>query len=385
MPTMLLQEGKLARFDQRINEVVEGATDLSGVYGVLTDLVQLQMETRPNFHKKRLAIMEAACVEKLKVLDEVEQNAKVISMEDFGCYEKIISSLMQIFPEASEYPRRHKQCTKLKQVVGTWNLKKDVVGKGNALEQDMQSNQKYSEFCALASLMPGVDISDNKSEVCACSSKVLQRVQTGALNDCEEAFVEGLLDAYETVATAAQATKEANTLQLKKKELKADWAYNKVRKMGPTPKDILANSASSEAIEQLRVKTNELRSTRISLDKADGLLKDYTTDGIHEKCQGFLTELAKHEMALADDKLQKTAKELQPRTGVDANSYKIKWSTGIKDFATLAKAAETHLSPEASLTKLATDFNEALHLVISLIICLHWALRISNENNGFLF
>ena len=53
----------------------------------MTDLVQLQMETRPNFHKKRLAIMEAACVEKLKVLDEVEQNSKVISMEEFGCYE----------------------------------------------------------------------------------------------------------------------------------------------------------------------------------------------------------------------------------------------------------------------------------------------------------
>ena len=366
MPTMISQSRKLSHFDERIEALVADPTRLSEMRQLLDELLLLNMETRPNFHKDRVAKLEAVARQSLQILDAVEERKADLSMSDFTVCEEAIVKLMTLSPEAADYPRRKVQCRNLVQVVGTMNLKKDVVGKGDALEKDITSVQKSSEFSQLASLMHGVDLTEKKAEVSSCSLKVLQHCKDGHLNECEETFVEGLLDAYATVASAAGALQESNTLQLKQKELKAKWALDKVHKMGAGAKEITTNAASTQCIEQLRLKANDLASTNNELQKKGGLLEEFANTELGGQCQQLLTILGKHEMAVADDRLKKVGKELHPKVGVDPKTYENKWACGITDFADLAKVAETDLAPESSVSQLAQDFTQVFELVVSL-------------------
>lgn len=366
MPTMLAQFPKIHILEERL-DALDGSEDcpVEEVAALLGEVVRLKMETRPNQHTKRIEKVESLGRHLLGHLDEVEKGNADLQMQDFKHYDLVVANLMQLQPENSEYPRKALQCRKLRQMVGTVNLKKDVIAKAELLSADLTSAVVHAEFAALASLMQGVDLSESKDAVEKVGRAVLRQVKDGVLNGSEEAFVATTLDVFEIVASAGGLPEVACTMHCKAKEISASKALNKVKQMGGTVADIVSLSTSAAAIEVLRLKAQELFRyiTQCSKEKVMLLNEALETDTF-EECKKFLGELSSFELNQADEKMKAAAKKLHPTIGVADVSYKMKWADGVDSFKDLAIAAEKVLAVEATLKKLTEEYNQVLRLVV---------------------
>ena len=127
MPTMVAQERKLVDLDAEIANLKGETSELNDLVSVLDKLCSMKMETRPDQHAERIQKAQSRANSSLKILDQIEQGMQDVSMETFTICEAVIKHLMTLLPENSMYPHKNLQCAKLVQLVGTKNLKKDVV------------------------------------------------------------------------------------------------------------------------------------------------------------------------------------------------------------------------------------------------------------------
>ena len=231
MPTMLSQRSKLEVLDFELDNLKGETSELNALSLVLERLSSKKIETRPDQHADRIKKAQSLANASLQILDQIEAGMQEVGMETFATCETVIKHLMVVLPENPLYPHKTMQCRKLVQVVGTTNLKKDVVNTGQLLE-DLTSVPKFSAFVALVSFMQGVDLSDNKAMVEVMALDALQKIKDGKLEGCDVAYSDGLLDAWEIVVSSADLPLCARTFQYKDKEFAAKFALDNVKGLG---------------------------------------------------------------------------------------------------------------------------------------------------------